>query len=196
MAGYIPRWYTRPKTVTHPITNRARRALTSFMRRTPLTTTRHCLQLTVAPPGFCNGGSEVWVYRGSRVRSPPVPDVLSVYQRGSLLDGLAIYLSCGTKKFHDNESTHTYYIIFGRPPIGVEASPLSPWRRHCLQSMQSRVYATAVRLSVCLLVRPVRQQTRHCCGPGGQFISIDCCTAGAQQQTRGVSRYTAVVDAD
>ena len=31
--------YTRPKTVTHPSTNRARRALTSFMRRTPLTTT-------------------------------------------------------------------------------------------------------------------------------------------------------------
>jgi len=46
------------------------------------------------------------VYRGSRVRSPPVPVVLSVYQCGSLLDGLAMYLSCDTKKFHDNESTH------------------------------------------------------------------------------------------
>jgi len=31
VAGYIPRRYTRPKTVTHPSTNRARRALTSFM---------------------------------------------------------------------------------------------------------------------------------------------------------------------
>ena len=30
---------TRPKTVTHPCANRARRALASFMRRTPLTTT-------------------------------------------------------------------------------------------------------------------------------------------------------------
>ena len=31
---------------------------------------------------FVTGGrSEVWVYRGSRVRSPPVPVVLSVYQR-------------------------------------------------------------------------------------------------------------------
>ena len=58
------------------------------------------------------------VYSGSRIRSPPVPVVLSVYQRGSLLDGLAMYLSCDTKKFHDNESTHTYYIIFGRPSIG------------------------------------------------------------------------------
>ena len=35
----LPKWYTRPKTVTHPGSNRARRALTSFMRRTPLTTT-------------------------------------------------------------------------------------------------------------------------------------------------------------
>jgi len=60
----------------------------------------------VAPPGFLTGGSEVWVYRGSRVRSPPVPVVLSVYQPGSLLDGLAMYLSCDTKKFHYNESTH------------------------------------------------------------------------------------------
>jgi len=52
------------------------------------------------------GGSDVWVYRGSRVRSLPIPVVLSVYQRGSLLDGLAMYFSCDTKKFHDNESTH------------------------------------------------------------------------------------------
>ena len=29
-----------------------------------------------------------------------------MYKRGSLLDGLALYLSCDTKKFHDNESTH------------------------------------------------------------------------------------------
>ena len=56
--------------------------------------------LPVVPPGFCNRGrgSEIWVYRGSRVRSPPVPVVLSVYQRGSLLDGLAMRLSCDTKK--------------------------------------------------------------------------------------------------
>jgi len=35
----IRRWYTRPKTVAHPSTNRTRRRLTSFMRRTPITTT-------------------------------------------------------------------------------------------------------------------------------------------------------------
>ena len=40
---------------------------------------------------------------GLEYEVPPVPVVLSVYQRGSLLDGLAMYLSCDTKKFHDNE---------------------------------------------------------------------------------------------
>jgi len=80
----------------------------------------------VAPPAFCNrGGSEVWVYRGSRVRSPPVPVVLSVYQRGSLLDGLAMYLSCDTKKFQDNESTHILHNFWTSTHRG-EASPFPP----------------------------------------------------------------------
>ena len=50
MACYIPRWYTRPKTVTHPGTNRARRGLTSFMRRTPLTTTPRRQLVTLVSP--------------------------------------------------------------------------------------------------------------------------------------------------
>ena len=37
---------------------------------------------TVAPPGFCNwGGIEVWVYRGSRVRSPPEADTFTAAHR-------------------------------------------------------------------------------------------------------------------
>ena len=74
---------------------------------------------------FVTGGSEVWVYRGPRVRSPPVPVVLSVYQRGSLLDGLAMYLSCDTKKFHDNKSTHILHNFWTSTHTG-EASPLPP----------------------------------------------------------------------
>ena len=34
---YIPRWYTHPKTVTHPSTNSVRCVLTSFVQWTPLT---------------------------------------------------------------------------------------------------------------------------------------------------------------
>ena len=44
--------------------------------------------------------------QGVQSTTSPVPVLLFVYQRGSLLDGLAMYLSCDTKKFHDNESTH------------------------------------------------------------------------------------------
>ena len=36
----------------------------------------------VAPPEFCNrGGNEVWVYRGSRVRSPPEADTFTTVHR-------------------------------------------------------------------------------------------------------------------
>ena len=81
----------------------------------------------MAPPGFCN---RVEVRYWSRVRSPPVPVVLSVYQRGSLLDGLAMYLSCDTKKFHDNESTHILYNFWtsthrGKLPTSPLAAPLN-----------------------------------------------------------------------
>jgi len=37
LAGYIPRGHTRPKTAIRPSTNRARRRVTSFIRRTTLT---------------------------------------------------------------------------------------------------------------------------------------------------------------
>ena len=81
---------------------------------------------------FVTGGSEVWVYRGSRVRSPPVPVVLSVYQRGSLLDGLAMYLSCDTNKFYDNESTHILDLHNFWTSTHRAKLPPSPWRRHWL----------------------------------------------------------------
>jgi len=40
---------------------------------------------------------------------------------------------------------HTYYIIFGRPPIeGGEASPLPPlWRRHCIRQFIDRAVIVA-----------------------------------------------------
>ena len=59
----------------------------------PSATADTCLQgpMQWRRQDFVTGESVVWVCRGSRVRSPPVPVVLSVYQRGSLLDGLAMY---------------------------------------------------------------------------------------------------------
>jgi len=45
--SYIPRWFTRPKTATHPSTNRARRWLTSLIRPMLLTTTSRCQVMSV-----------------------------------------------------------------------------------------------------------------------------------------------------
>jgi len=42
LAGYIPKWFTFPKTVTHSITHRARCLLTLLIRPTSLTTTPRC----------------------------------------------------------------------------------------------------------------------------------------------------------
>jgi len=39
VAGYIPRWFTRRQTVTHPSTSRARRRVTSLITTNTLTTT-------------------------------------------------------------------------------------------------------------------------------------------------------------
>ena len=56
----------------------------------------------MAPPGFCNRGEVRYGSIGSLEYEVPQSRLL----RGSLLDGLAMYLSCDTKTFHDSESTH------------------------------------------------------------------------------------------
>ena len=83
MAGYISRRYTRPKTVTHPGTNRARRALTSFMRRTPLTTTprrQRVAVVTVATPVVHSRRSALVVRTSSigRPHTTPPPHKTSI----------------------------------------------------------------------------------------------------------------------
>ena len=55
--------------------------------------------------------------------------------------------------------------------------------RKCRASVGSSVCPSISSSGLCTPLRRV-----CCCGPGGQEISIDCCTAGAQQQT--ASRVT------
>ena len=72
---------------------------------------------------------------------------------------------------------------------------------HCCHSMRSRVCVTvghpSVWPSICLFIRVHLSchlpATLCCCRfaavcPGGQEMSIDCCTAGAQQQRRHSSK--------
>jgi len=69
LAGYIPIWYTRPKTVTHLSTNRARRALTSFVRWTPLTTTPRRQPTKATEPHYTTPGNKIYLKASSKNES-------------------------------------------------------------------------------------------------------------------------------
>ena len=81
----------------------------------------------MAPPGFCNRGKVRYESIGGLEYE--IPQSRLYCQRGSLLDGLAMYLSCDTKKFHDNESTHILHNSWtsthrGKLPPSPLAAPL------------------------------------------------------------------------
>jgi len=67
-----------------------------------------------------------------------------VYQRGSLLEGLAMYLSCVTKKFHDNESAHILH-NFWTSTHCVRLS-LSSSRRAYAESDSGSTHAASIRI--------------------------------------------------
>jgi len=80
---------------------------------------------------------------------------LSVYQRDSLLDGLAMYLSCDTKKFHDNESTHILHNFWTSTHRGkLATSPLG----------ENRVKIRPVKVEIkwlSLIVKKERKKERR-----------------------------------
>jgi len=80
----------------------------------------------VAPPGFCNRGEVRYGSIGGLEFEVPQSRLYFLcVNRGSLLDGLAMYLSCDTTKFHDNESTHILHNFWTSTHRG-EASPAFP----------------------------------------------------------------------
>ena len=83
----------------------------------------------VAPPGFCNRGG------GSQSR-------LYCLCINVALCSTALQCTCVCRVIRGSSMTmkaHTYYIIFGRPPIGGSFPlPPSPWRRHCLYALRGR----------------------------------------------------------
>ena len=88
-----------------------------------------CTQLTMlplngwrqtAPPGFCNR-REWGMSRGSRVWSPPEADTFTAVHREFVGFGICRVI----RRSSTTMKAHTYYIIFGHPPIRGEASPPS-----------------------------------------------------------------------
>jgi len=72
---------------------------------------------------FVTGGSEVWVYRGSTVRSPPVPVVYCLCINVALCSTAVQCICRVIRRSSITMKAHTYYIIFGRPPIGGSFPP-------------------------------------------------------------------------
>ena len=149
MACYIPRRYTRPKTVTHPGTNRARRALTSFMRRTPLTTTprrQRVAVVTVATPVVRSRRSALVVRTSSigRPHTTPPPHKTSIVAHRRLRTHARPGRRDGT--------THGKCAIYagGRGRGGADnASLLAPHRAvHQLAEPQTHSRLAAFTLSV------------------------------------------------
>ena len=95
---------------------------------------------SVAPPRFYNSGEVRYGSIGGLEYEVPQSRLCCLcilYQRGSLLDGLAMYLSRDTKKFHDNESTHVLHNFWtsthrggrfppSRSPGGATDTPAHP----------------------------------------------------------------------
>ena len=81
---------------------------------------------TVALPGFCNRGEVRYGSIGGLEYEVPQSRLYCLCIK---LDGLAIYLSCDTKKCHDNESTHILHNFWtsthrGELPPSPLAAPL------------------------------------------------------------------------
>jgi len=67
---------------------------------------------------------------------------------------------------------------------------------NCPRSTRSRIYVTVRCPSVCPSVSCARCHSVRrvcCCEPGGQEISIDCCTSGAAAVNAGNATFTAAV---
>ena len=77
------------------------------------------------------GGSEVWVYRGSRVRSPQSRLYCLCINVALCSTALLCDICRVIRRSFMTMKAHTYYIIFGRPPIGGKLPALPSWRRHC-----------------------------------------------------------------
>ena len=54
LAGYIPRWFTRPQTVTHPGTNRVRRSATTLIEANALPLSLSQIANRACVPGLSN----------------------------------------------------------------------------------------------------------------------------------------------
>jgi len=111
--------------------------LGKLFTQTPLFT-KQCT--SVAPPGFCNGGEVRYGSIGGLEYEVPQSRLYCLCINMALCS-MALQCICRvTRRSSMTMKAHTYYIIFGRPPIGGGNFPLfPPWRRHWCTLVLSKV---------------------------------------------------------
>ena len=123
LSGYVSWWYTRLKTVTHPSTNRARRMVTSFMRRTTITTTprRSCRSL--------NGKSDKQISSGEQVGQADEYKVMIAAEAGG--SGIAKVIDRAWRHWmmHEVAINRSVAPTRARPPPGIKHLPARNYRR-------------------------------------------------------------------
>jgi len=95
----------------------------------------------VAPPGFCNRGGVRYGSVGGLEYEVPQSRLYCLCINVALC---STALQCICRVIRRSSMTmkaHTYYIIFGRPPIGG-SFPLPPWRRHWYNT---QIYSTGTQ---------------------------------------------------
>ena len=84
----------------------------------------------MAPPGFCKRGEVRYGSIGGLEYEVPQSRLYCLCINVALCSTALKCICCVIRRSSMTMKAHTYYIIFGRPPIAGEASPLPPWRRH------------------------------------------------------------------
>ena len=87
---------------------------------------------TVAPPGFCNRGEVRYGSIGGLEYEVPQSRLYCLYINVALCSTALQCICRVIRRCSMTMKAHTYYIIFGHPPIRG-SFPLPPWRRHWLE---------------------------------------------------------------
>ena len=89
------------------------------------------LPLSVAPPGFCNRGEVRYGSIGGLEYEVPQSRLYCLCINVALCSTALQCICRVIRRSSVTMKAHTYYIIFGRPPIGGKLLPFPPWRHHC-----------------------------------------------------------------
>ena len=102
-------------------------------------------RLAVAPPGFCNRGKVRYGYIGGLEYEVP-QSRLYVLCINVALCSTALQCICSViRRSSMTMKAHTYYIIFGRPPIAGEASPLAAPLQTCAEFIRVNTWVEVYR---------------------------------------------------